>query len=78
MACEENVEQKETPVQQDSLRLSEPLPLETNRTVTLIPEARDAVSEWLAYATAQHEVENLKSTTGKEIIQNSRPLFKIM
>lgn len=78
LACEENAQQQTEPVQQDSLELSEPLQVETNRRVTLMPEAQQAVSEWLAYATAQHEIENMKNTTGKEIIRNSEPLLQIM
>lgn len=78
MACEDNTQQSQNTVQQDSLEFSEPLPFETNRSVTLMPEAREAVGEWLAYATARHEIETLKSATGNEIIQNSGPILEIM
>lgn len=78
LACEENTEPQKMPEPQDSLELSQPMSLETNRTVTLMTNAREAVSEWLAYAMAQNEVENLKSRTGKEIILNAEPLLEIM
>ncbi len=78
LACEENSEQQQAPQQQDSLELSQPIAVETNRTVNLLTEAREAVSEWLAYAMAQNEVENLRSQTGKEIILNAEPLLEIM
>lgn len=77
-SCEENVQQDTVSGEQDSLQLSEPLTVETNRMVNLLPEAREAVSEWLAYATAQNEVQALRTATGEEIIQSSEPLRQIM
>ncbi|WP_424493017.1 hypothetical protein [Salinimicrobium sp. GXAS 041] len=77
LACEENVEPKQAP-QQDSLELSQPISVDTNRKVSLLEDANVAVSEWLAYAMAQNEVENLRSQTGKEIILNAEPLLEIM
>lgn len=64
--------------EQDTLELSEPLQVETNRIVTLLPEAREAVGEWLAYATAQNEIETMRTATGREIVENSEPLVQIM
>ena len=62
----------------DTVAFSEPIEVETNRTVTLLPEAQAAVSEWLAYATAQNEIEAMKGATGTEIVQSSEPLVQIM
>ena len=77
-ACEEkNVQQNQTSTG-DTIAFSQPIEVETNRTVTLLPNAQEAISEWLAYATAQNEVETLKGATGTEVIQSSEPLVQIM
>ena len=78
IACEEKDVQPEDNSTGDTLAFSQPIEVETNRTVTLLPEAQQAVSEWLAYATAQNEVEAMKETTGTEVIQSSEPLVQIM
>lgn len=77
LSCgEKQPEQTENP--EDSLRISKAIEVETNREVRLLPEAQDQVNEWLAFATAYNEVEDLRTATGKEIIENSQPLLQIM
>ena len=78
IACEEKDVQSEDTSTDDTLKFSQTIEVETNRTVTLLPEAQEAVSEWLAYATAQNEVETMKEATGTEVIQSSEPLVQIM
>lgn len=78
VSCEENVQQDNASVEQDTLEFAEPLTVETSRIVNLLPQAEEAVSEWLAYATAQNEVQALRTATGEQIIQNSKPLQQIM
>lgn len=63
---------------QDTLELSRTLQVENDRVVTLLPEAEEAISEWLAYATAQNEIQTLRSATGRDIIETSEPMVQIM
>lgn len=57
---------------------SESIQVDGNRRVTLIPEAQEEVSQWLAYATAQNEIEGMREATGTQIIGNAQPLVQIM
>ena len=57
---------------------SDQLQVTTNRTVTLLPEAKTEVSQWLAYATAQDEIGSLREKTGSEIVGTSNSLMQIM
>lgn len=59
-------------------RFSEELQVTTNRRVNLLPEAREEVSQWLAYATAQNEMESLRNSTGHEILDSSNSIMQIM
>lgn len=77
-SCEEqrNAPQRE-PVQSKT-SFSDELIVSSNRSVTLLPEARQVVSSWLAYITAQDEVQRLENRTGAEIMGNSNNLMQIM
>ncbi|TVZ25955.1 hypothetical protein JM83_0897 [Gillisia sp. Hel_I_86] len=46
--------------------------------VTLLPEAQEITNEWLAYITAQSEIENLKNYTLNDVIANAAPITEIM
>lgn len=46
--------------------------------VTLLPEAQEITNEWLAYITAQSEIENLKNYTLNNVISNATPIAEIM
>lgn len=46
--------------------------------VLLLPEARAITSEWLAFITAESEIENFKNYSVKEVAANSRPIAEIM
>ncbi len=46
--------------------------------VTLVPEAQEITNEWLAYITAQSEIENLKNYTLNDVIANATPITEIM
>lgn len=59
-------------------KFSEELQVTTNRRVNLLPEARAEVSQWLAYATAQNEIETLRSSTGEEIMDSANSIMQIM
>lgn len=62
----------------DSMSLSDTLEVQTNRRVSLLPEAQEKVSSWLEYATAHNQVEDLKSSTGRDLVSNSQPVVQIM
>lgn len=49
-----------------------------NKEVVLLPEAREQVVTWVQYITAQNEIENLKSASLNQVIENARPLAQIM
>lgn len=46
--------------------------------VVLLPEAQEITNEWLAYITAQSEIENLKNYTLNDVIANTTPITEIM
>lgn len=73
-------EQKNTPVSHEDseFKLSDSIHVNTNQEVELLPSAREQVLQWLAYATAQNEIENLKVETGNKIVKNAKPLVQIM
>ncbi len=62
---------------QDSLVFSQNLNL-PNTQVRLLPEAQALTSGWLAYITAESEIENFKKYSVKEVTANSRPIAEIM
>jgi hypothetical protein len=76
-ACEEKETSQASPVQSKT-SFSDQLEVTTNRTVNLLPEARQLAGEWLAYATAQNEIQNLERSTGQEIMGSSNNLVQIM
>ncbi|HET8854420.1 MAG TPA: hypothetical protein VFM60_00740 [Salinimicrobium sp.] len=58
--------------------LSDSLIYRPTRIVSLLPQAGERVETWLAYATAQNQVESLKNATVTEIIDYSGPMVQIM
>ena len=77
-ACEEKEKTSQISPVQSRTTFSDQLEINTNRTVNLLPEARQLAGEWLAYATAQNEIENLVQSTGQEIMGSSNNLVQIM
>ena len=62
----------------DAASLSDSLEVKTNRQVSLLPEAQVKVSDWLEYATAYNQVEDMRTTTGRSLVSNSQPIVQIM
>lgn len=77
MSCQENKPASKTQTQSKT-SFSDALEVKKNRRVTLLPEAREIAGEWLAYATAQDEIQNLQNKTGLEIMETSGNLMQIM
>ena len=76
-SCAEKQEAKVSEVQSER-KFSDRLELNSTRTVNLLPEARQVAGEWLAYATAQNEIQNLENSTGMDIMDASNNLVQIM
>lgn len=49
-----------------------------NVEVILLPEATAITGDWLAYITAQSEIENFQTYTINEVISNATPVAEIM
>lgn len=75
-ACGE--QQQEDSAPDVSAELADSIEIQTNRAVSLLPEAEEEVSQWLAYATAKNEIEAMKTATGFEIMENAGPMVQIM
>ncbi|HSP40579.1 MAG TPA: hypothetical protein VLN46_04035 [Gillisia sp.] len=48
------------------------------RDVVLLPEAQEITENWLAFLTAQSEIDNFRTYTVKEITDNATPIAEIM
>jgi hypothetical protein len=72
-----NATTQEEKVTTDPAALEKPLNLKKQQ-VSLLPEAQIITSEWLAYITAQNEIENLKKYSLKDVISNASPIAEIM
>jgi hypothetical protein len=76
-SCAEEQEAKVSEVQSER-KFSDHLEHNSTRTVNLLPEARQVAGEWLAYATAKNEIQNLENSTGMDIMDASNNLVQIM
>lgn len=68
---------KENIPEEKSIALSQKLDF-PNEQVILTAEAQEITNEWLAYITAQSEIENLKNYTLNRVIDNATPIAEIM
>ncbi len=68
---------KENNLEEKRMALSKKLDL-PNEQVILAAEAQEITNEWLAYITAQSEIENLKNYTLNNVIDNATPIAEIM
>ena len=79
LGCEEkkNLEDNAQRKVEDSIAFSQKLQV-SNQEVLLLPEARAITSEWLAYLTAQIEIENFREYTVNDAVSNAKPISEIM
>ena len=77
LSCDEKP-QAQAEVEQDTAKLSDTLEVQSNRQVSLLPEAQEKVGDWLAFATAFNQVEDMRSATGRDLVSNSQPIVQIM
>lgn len=78
ISCKEDAKQVTRTVTTDGAKFTDTLEVTTNRKVTLLPEAKSEVSQWLAYVTAQNEIESLRTSTGRDILDTSNSIMQIM
>ncbi|UJH90496.1 hypothetical protein LZ575_16995 [Antarcticibacterium sp. 1MA-6-2] len=78
-ACNQNAGDEQIQSQEtiDTTALQQPLQV-PNEEVILLPEAREITSDWLAYLTAQSEINNFSDYTLNEVISNATPIAEIM
>lgn len=76
VSCREDTEEPEVNLMDEAL--AQQIDQVTGRSVNLTPEAMEVASQWLAYATAQNEIRDLRQATGHQIISGSNPLAQIM
>lgn len=50
----------------------------SSKEVQLVPEAKEQAVQWLAYITAQNEVESLRNSSVHQVMESSKPLVQIM
>jgi hypothetical protein len=79
LGCEEpkNLEENAAKKVEDSIAFSQNLKV-SNQEVLLLPEASAITSEWLAFLTAQIEIDNFREYTVNEAVSNARPIAEIM
>ncbi|SOC79700.1 hypothetical protein SAMN06296241_1232 [Salinimicrobium sediminis] len=78
LSCEDEAEKPVVAPLETSTSFSDSLKISKTRNVILSPEAREIAADWLAYITAQNEIENLENKTGSEIVESSNNLMQIM
>lgn len=78
ISCKENTSEPVITGTSEKTSFSESLEVTSNRRVDLLPKARKEVNEWLAYATAQNEMETLRNSTGHDILEASNSIMQIM
>lgn len=79
LSCDQNKETPSLPSQSEIDSTAMERPLEVTRTeVMLVPEAKEITDDWLAYITAQNEIDNFSSYTVGDIIANATPVAEIM
>ena len=78
LSCEDEAEKPVVAPVETSTSFSDSLKISKTRNVNLSPEAREIAADWLAYITAQNEIENLENKTGSEIVESSNNLMQIM
>lgn len=61
----------------DTTAYTRPLNI-TNEQVILLPEAREVTKDWLAYLTAESEIENFRNYNVNDVISNATPIAEIM
>lgn len=78
LSCKEEAPVEQASATEGKYSFSDEIDVTTNRRVNLLPEAREQVNTWLAYATAQDEIESLQNKTGSEIVGSSNSIMQIM
>ena len=79
LGCKQKIEENSNESNRKEIELALTQKLKTSKTkVVLLPEAQEITNEWLAYITAQSEIENLSNYTINNVISNATPITEIM
>lgn len=78
IACKHENDTQASVITDSEISLADTLRISSPRQVDLLPEAREQVRDWLAYATATDVVENMEGLTGNDIVAASNNLVQIM
>lgn len=77
-SCDQNVpENVNTGTVVDTTAYNQRLDLPREE-VVLLPEVREITLDWLAYVTAESEIENFRTYTVNDVISNATPIAEIM
>lgn len=79
VGCNQKTEENSNESNRKEIQLALTQKLEAPKAeVVLLPEAQEITNEWLAYITAQSEIENLSNYTINDVISNATPITEIM
>ncbi len=79
VGCNQKTTENSNDTDRETIQLALTQKLETSKIeVVLLPESQEFTNEWLAYITAQSEIENLKNYTLNDVISNATPITEIM
>ncbi|SHI87136.1 hypothetical protein SAMN04488096_105183 [Mesonia phycicola] len=80
VACEDqptNTADSESTFQEENAKkFSQKVNIPSNRTVSLLPDAEAASSNWMAFITAKNEIERIDHFTLQEVVNNSNNFFR--
>jgi len=79
VGCNQKTQENSNESNRKEIELALTQKLKTSKAkVVLLPEAQEITNEWLAYITAQSEIENLSNYTINDVISNATPITEIM
>ncbi|RKS55793.1 hypothetical protein BC962_0764 [Gillisia mitskevichiae] len=79
VGCNQNNTENTNDTDKKEIQLALSQKLEASKLkVVLLSEAQEITNEWLAYITAQSEIENLSDYTLNDVISNATPITEIM
>ena len=62
--------------EKNAQKFSQKLEIPKNRNVELLPEAKTATTNWMAYLTTKNEIERLENFTFQEVVDNSNNMLR--
>ncbi len=62
--------------EKNAQKFSQQLEIPSNKNVELLPEAKTATANWMAYLTTKNEIERLENFTFQEVVDNSNNMLR--